>query len=211
MKRRAVLLSVPATSLTALAAAREPEPPPPAAKPQSEVTITIHDSHGVSFESKWDDLPEIILFAPHTHIHLKISNVSDKPLTLWQPYCPDGDLAMTIEFRDPAKPDEILRSGLRQGYTAGMGFPKVFQLAPRGDLIVNVDLADGYWTMPVALAEGQSREMEVRAVYESENRPLIKSGEKELRAWTGKAVSPWHKMRLINRTGRVIAANRSVN
>ena len=208
MKRRAVLLS--AYTLPALACGKESEVSAPSAGQKNEVAIAIHDSNGVSFESAWDGVSEVILFKPHTHIHLKISNVSGKPLTLWQPYCPEGDLAMVIEFRELRKPDEVFRSGLRMGYTAGMGFPKVFKLAPGGDLIVNVDLVEGYWTLPIAFAEAESREVEMRAVYEPAEKAMLKTEGKELRAWGGKAVSPWHKVRISNRTGKAISANRSV-
>jgi hypothetical protein len=117
---------------------------------------------------------------------------------------------MTIEFRELKKPDAVFRSGLRMGYTAGMGFPKVFALAPGGDLIVNVDFLDGYWTLPIAFSAEESREVEVRARYEPADKPMLKVEGKELQAWGGKAASPWHKVRIHNRTGKAIAANRSV-
>lgn len=208
MNRRAVLLSVPV--LPALAWAKEPNSATSAAEPEGEVAIVIHDSHGVSCESALDGVCEIILFQPHTHIHLKISNISTKSLTLWRPSCPEGDSAMTIEFRELGKPDEVFRSGLRQDYTGGAGTPKVLNLAPGSDLIVNVDFLQGYWTMPIPFAVDGWREVEIRAVYHPEDKAELAPGEVIQRAWGGRAVSPWRKVRISNRTGKAIASDRRV-
>ena len=206
MKRLAVLFSIVVFGIGWAGQSNSTAP----SEKQSEVAIAIHDSHGVSFESAWDGIAEVILFGHHNHIHLKISNVSAKPLTLWRPSCPDGDHAMKIEFREPGEPNKVYRSGIQQGYTAGMGFPKVFELAAGGDLIVNVDFLAGYWTLPIGLSDGESREVEVRAVYHSADKPMMPVGDKNVRAWSGKAMSPWHKMRLINRTGKAVVADRRV-
>jgi len=176
---------------------------------KSEVAIAIHDSHGVSYESAKDGICEVILFMAHTHIHLKITNAGAKPLTLWRPGCPEGDGAMRIEFRELNKPDEVFRSGTMTDYTAGSGIARVFDLAPDCDLIVNVDFL-GDWTLPIAFAAKDGwRDVEMRAVYEpAESSP---NGDRGLvKAWGGKAVSPWRRVRMVNRTEKALKADRSV-
>ena len=167
------------------------------------VAVTLHDSHGVSSDSAQNHVLEVILLRPHTHMHFKISNTTGQALTLWRPYCPEGDAAMSIEFREPSAPDKIFRARTGFDYTGGMGIPKVFTLAPRNDLIVNVDF-QSEWLLPFALETGQIRELEMRAVYRSgpltdDNRPFT-SKEME-RVWSGVATSNWQKVRIINRTG----------
>ena len=137
-------------------------------------------------------------------------------MMLWRPYCPNGDAAMSIEFREASAPDKIFRARPGFDYTAGMGIPKVFTLAPRNDLIVNVDF-QSEWILPLTLEVDQIRELEMRAVYRSE--PLTEAErnfpgtDKALQArwnnevkkmeqvWTGVATSNWQKVRIINRTG----------
>jgi hypothetical protein len=165
------------------------------------VTVTLHDSNGVSADSARSNVLEIIIFKPHTHMHFKISNPTDQGLMLWRPYCPQGDEAMSIEFREPSAPDKIHRAHTGFDYTGGMGVPKVFILGPRNDLIVNVDFQDE-WILPFALETGEIRELEMRAVYRSapltnDNRPFTKGME---RVWSGVATSNWQKARIINRT-----------
>ena len=178
----------------------------------SAVSVALHDSHGLSPRSAPNGRLEIILFASHTHIHFKISNTTKQALKLWQPGCPEGDFAMTIEFREPSAPDKISRSGTGNDYTAGMGVPKVLTLAPDDDLMVNVDfLSRSGWNLPVALKAGESRELEVRAVYRPA--PLTDQTTKRMfelketeQVWTGVATSTWNKARIINRTGAPIEA-----
>lgn len=174
----------------------------------SDVRVTIHDSHGLSAASARDHVLEVILFKPHTHIHFKISNASERGLTLWRPSCPEGDLAMSIEFREPAAPDRIFLSHTEKFYTGGSGVPKTFVLAPGDDLIVNVEF-QYEWLLPLAMEAKQTLDLEMRAVYRSA--PL--TGEKLKRSaapknmeklWTGEAVSDWSKVRVINRTGAAI-------
>jgi len=179
----------------------------------SAVSVTLHDSHGLSARSAPSGRLEVILFASHTHIHFKISNTTKQALTLWQPYCPEGDFAMTIEFRDPNAPDKILRAGTCYSYTGGMGIPKVLALAPGDDLMVNVDFLSE-WNLPVALKADESRELEIRAVYESkpltdQSRTRAVASKEVEQVWSGTATSAWNKARLVNRTGAAIEARKN--
>lgn len=170
-----------------------------------DIALTLHDSNGVSAESARDRQLEVILFREHTHIHLKISNKTDSGLTLWQPDCPQGDYAMSVLFRDPKVPDKVYLAQKVQSYTGGMGIPKVFNLAARSDLLVNVDLGI-WWRLPFELAEGETREMEIQASYSSEALPEQGALEKyKLRpVWIGTSTSAWEKVRIVNRTGKKV-------
>ncbi|WP_050027423.1 hypothetical protein [Verrucomicrobium sp. BvORR034] len=180
------------------------EPPP-----TSAITVAIHDSHGLSAASAEAHHLEIILFKPHTHIHLKISNTTQQALLLWRPYCPEGDDAMCIEFREASAPDKVFSAHTGYSYTGGMGIPKVLALAPADDLLVNVDFLNE-WVLPFSMQADEIREMEVRATYRSA--PLTDERQKSLfgskpkyLVWTGESVSDWKKVRIINRTGSKIA------
>ena len=176
----------------------------------SGVTVMIHDSQGVSFDSAPNQVLEVILFKSHTHIHFKISNTTDKGLTLWRPYCPQGDAAMSIEFREVDVPDKVYRSYPGYyAYTRGMGIPKVFTLAPSNDLIVNVDFLSE-WILPMTVKADQTRELEMRAVYRSvpltdeQKKRLLPEPVKIEQVWSGGATSNWQKVRIINRTGATV-------
>lgn len=178
----------------------------------SAIAVTLHDSHGLSAASAESHLLEIILFKPHTHLHLKISNSTQKELTLWRPYCPEGDDAMSIEFREAKAPDKVFRSHTSYGYTGGMGIPKVLTLAAGDDLLVNVDLLNE-WVLPFPIQADEIREVEVRAVYRSapltdeRQKHMFGSTEKD-QVWSGVSTSEWHKARIINRTGSKLVPRR---
>lgn len=184
----------------------------------SDLSLALHYTNGVTGRSttttkslREKERPEVILFADHTHIHLKFSNNSENELLIWKHYCPQGDRAMRIEFRNPDKPDEIRTSRLRRDYTGGMGIPKVVKLAPSDDYIVDIDfLAD--WKIPFALGVREQVVMEMRAVYESTpmdseeilyNEFLLgdRFSPMARSVWTGTVASPWDQVVVINRTG----------
>ncbi|HEY1053416.1 MAG TPA: hypothetical protein VGE39_26775 [Prosthecobacter sp.] len=176
------------------------------------VSVAIHDSHGLSARSAPGKLLEIILFTANTPIYLKITNTTDRELTLWRPRCPEGDDAMTIEFRDPASSVKVLRAKTAYDYHAGMGIPKVLALASKDDLIVKVDFLSE-WRLPILLQAEETRELEMRVVYRSG--PLTDATKKRLfeskamlGVWTGTVTTDWHKARLINRTGKVVQPGR---
>lgn len=177
--------------------------------PTSAIAVTLHDSHGLSAASVDASLLEIILFKPHTHFHLKISNTTQQALALWRPYCPEGDDAMSIEFRDASAPYKVFRAHTGYSYTGGMGSPKVLTLAARDDLLVNVDLLNE-WVLPFPMQADETRMMEIRAVYRSapltdERQKSLFGAKEKAPVWNGESTSDWHKVRIINRTGSKIA------
>lgn len=179
------------------------------------IAIAIHDSEGLSPQSAHGKNLSMVLFKPHTNIHLKISNTSGKALNLWQPNCPPGD-RMRIEFREPGAPEKVLTASPQWCYTGGMGLPKMLTLAAGDDILVNVDIVD-WWAFPVQMNEDTRKEMEVRAVYESSQLEGIsaktyadireRSPEESPPAesvWVGVAASPWSKVTISNRTGKAV-------
>lgn len=135
--------------------------------------------------------------------------MSDKVITLWQPYCPEGDHAIVIEFRDPGSPSKVFRARPGWGYTGGMGIPKVFTLAGRDDRIVNLDfVSDVDWTFPIHISKDSRREFEVRVGYRSQNlsdEEVKKYGSYKLeKVWEGEFIGDWQKISVRNASGKAI-------
>lgn len=174
------------------------------AKKGQDIIITLHDSHGASSDSKWGELPVVYTHAAGTNIYLKITNVSKKSVTLWQPGCPPGD-HVTFEFRDVGDPSKVQRAVCTMDYTGGMGNPKTFVLAAGSDLIVDINLIR-YWSFPLQLAAGEERTVEMRALYESQPLPKDEPFQPASHAqvWAGTAATPWEKLWICNRTTKAI-------
>ena len=170
----------------------------------NEVAIAIHHVSGLSQQSSQGEVPQLILFKPHTHFHLKITNTAADPLTLWKPHCPQGDTALRIQFRSKAAPDKVLESSTQRRYTAGMGLPKTLELGSGDDLIIDVDFLSWDWSMPMALRAGEVRAMEMRVVYHSRAYAgEVSDYTKQLPpVWVGRVSSSWEPVRIINRTGK---------
>ena len=173
------------------------------------IRVILHDSDGLSSASAPQHHLGLNLFKSHTHIHVRISNVSDRALTLWQPYCPEGDDAIVVEFRDPASLLKVFRARPSWGYTAGMGLPKVFTLAGRDDRIVSLDfVSDLDWAFPIHLPKGALRELEVRVGYRSRNlsdEEVKKYGSYKIeKVWEGEFVGDWQKISVRNASGKAI-------
>jgi len=168
---------------------------------KDQIGVEVYYTRGVSAKSTWHNIPEIILFKSHTHFHVKIANQSSEPITLWQPGCADADYAVTIEFRELDDHEKVNRARTVRIYTGGSGVPKTFSLASHDDFIINVDFIHGGWSFPLALKQGEIREVEMRVVYSS---VALKHPEwythLDGSRWIGSVSSPWNKVRLINRT-----------
>ena len=174
---------------------------------EAPLRITFHDSNGLSVASAPEGKLELILFKSHTHSHLQIANTSDQNLTLWKPYCPMGDYAMLIEFRDPAQPKKTFSARPGWMYTGGMGNPKTFKLAAMDSIIVNLDFMGGmFWMFPVPIEIGESKELEVRVGYRSQNltdEQLKFYGDRKIpNVWEGETMGEWQKITVRNRSGR---------
>ena len=170
------------------------------------ISIELHFADGRSAKSIAPDLPDLVLFKSHTHIHVKISNGSTNALLLWQPGCPIGDDAMVLEFRDPDQPGLVRRSHPVRFYTGGMGVPKTLRLAPKADMVVDVDFSE--WGIPFDMEGGETIVVEMRALYCSrslESHEILADIPRE-RVWKGVTTSSWEKVRIMNRTGEAVKA-----
>jgi len=182
---------------------------PQAVAAEAALRVTLHDSDGLSVASAPEGRLELILFADHTHLHLRVTNLTDQPVTLWKPFCPEGDHSILVEFRDPATPHKVLRATPGWDYTGGMGIPKTFSLAAHDDLIVNVNfVSDSDWILPMRIAKDERRELEVRVGYRSRNLDDKTAkqfeNDKLQKVWEGEVIGDWHRIVLSNRSGKAI-------
>ena len=171
--------------------------------------VTLHDSHGFSAASAPNQRLELVLFADHTHMHFRISNTTDQTLSLWKPYCPEGDDAIVVEFREPAHPQKVLRATTGWCYTGGMGLPKVFGLVGHDDLIVNINFTSGMnWILPMPVPQDARLDMEVRVGYRSRNLSAEELKRYSTypvgKVWEGEVVGDWQPITILNRTGKSI-------
>ena len=180
----------------------------------SPLRVTLHDSSGLTSASAPEHHLYLNLFKSHTHIHVRISNLSGQVLTLWQPNCPEGDNAIVVEFRDPASPMKVFRARPGWGYTGGMGIPKVFTLASHDDIIVNLDfMSDVEWRFPMHIPKDATRELEVRVGYRSQNlteeeakkygisKDIVRKPDP---VWEGEIMGNWQKISARNASGKPI-------
>jgi hypothetical protein len=173
---------------------------------EAPLKVTLHDSHGLSIASAPNKRLELVLFAEHTHLHLRISNTTNQTMTFWKPYCPQGDDAIVVKFREPAHPQKVLRASTGWSYTGGMGIPKVFELVGHDDLIVNINFISGMvWILPMQIPKDARLDMEVRVGYRSRNLTadeLKRSGATPVKVWEGEVLSDWQPITSLNRTGK---------
>jgi hypothetical protein len=167
------------------------------------LALSIHYSDGLSAKSSTSALPEIILFMEHTHLHLIISNISDHDVTLWRPFCPAGDEAITFEFKESELSKEIMKAHIRMGYTAGMAYEKTLTLAPNDSLVFNVDFL-GYWDFPFEVKSREMKKIFIRAVYNPKPAPKsdLKMPPQANDVWFGRVETGWENVVIINRTDK---------
>jgi hypothetical protein len=170
---------------------------------KSPLALSIRYKDGLSSKSSTSKPPEIILME-HGHLHLLISNASDHNVTLWRPFCPPGDEAITFEFKESETSKEIMRARIQMGYTAGMGFAKTLTLVPNDSLVFDVDFLN-YWDFPFKIKSGEIKKLTMRAVYNPKPiNDVNVSKAKDLQVkdlWSGRVETGWEKVMIINRTG----------
>jgi hypothetical protein len=172
---------------------------------KSPLAISIRYSDGLSSKSSTSQPPEINLFMQHTHLHLVVLNASDHNVTLWRPFCPPGDEAISFEFKESETSNDIMKARIAMGYTAGMGYAKTLTLVPNDSLVFNVDFLR-YWEFPFRIKSGEIKTLLIRAVYNPKsvddvNGPKAKDIQtKDL--WSGRVETGWEKVVINNRTGK---------
>ncbi len=185
--------------------------PPPNVAPD-ELALSIHFLDGLSGVSESNQLPRIRFLHYGCHLTLLLTNNSDQKLAFWKPECPEGDMAIRLEFKTEKNSRNIGAAHKSQGYTGGMGIPKTFELVPGDSLVHRIDLAS-YWSLPFELDDGDDATVYVRAVYES----LETSSDRNSfainpkRVWTGKILTDWQQIRLSNASGKPVRSRQQTN
>jgi len=162
--------------------------------------VSIHYLDGLSGQSS-DKPPEIRFLRNGCHLSVLLTNVTEKDIHLWRPYCPQGDDAIRLEFKRNADSKEVGSAHMVRCYTGGSGLPKTLKLVSRDSLIYRVDFSES-WSLPFVLEPGTSSSFLVRAVYDS--KPLdpkrsYRPADAE-KVWQGRIETPWEEVRVVNVT-----------
>jgi len=176
-----------------------------------ELSLSLHFLDGLTGQPKDEHLPDIRFLHYGCHLSLLLTNNSDETATFWKPDCPPGDMAIRLEFKKDANSKSIGVAQTSQMYTGGMGIPKTFSLPPNESLVYRIDLSS-YWSLPFALNDDESKDVFVRAVYESdkwEMSSFMPSNSNDV--WEGKLTTKWQKVRLSNVSGKSVGSNSPAN
>ena len=178
----------------------------------SDLSLSIHFLNGLSSQENSDQLPDIRFLHYGCHLSLLLTNNADENVTFWKPDCPPGDMAIRLEFKTTAESKKIGIARTSHMYTGGMGIPKTFTLSPDDSLVYRIDLSS-FWSFPFMLNDGDSTDVFVRAVYESDkwamDRSFMPSNSKDV--WVGKLTTEWQKVRLSNVSGQSVGSNSPTN
>jgi hypothetical protein len=190
---------------------QKPESDPKQRKDNTEISLSIHFQDGLSGSSN-DQLPDIGVQNDGCHLSLLLTNKTHETLTLWKPYCPQGDRAIRLEFKKTADAKTIGAARTCHDYTGSMGVPKTFTLLPDDSLVYCFDFSS-YWSLPFVLNNGEVTTVFVRAVYESEKASgdpdfLPKNSDD---VWVDEIATKWQQVRLTNVSGKRIATINETN
>lgn len=167
-------------------------------RPDAAISVSIHYSDGLE-ASSLDDEESLVFNNGMVPIFLRFTNTSDQVLTLWKPYCPQGDRGIAFEFKLEKDSKRVEIATPNHGYTGGMGFPKTLRLEKGKSLILPVDFGN-FWSVPFALKPGKDATLYFRFVYESRRGTLLKEDKpKDANVvWEGRVESEWQLLRLVN-------------
>lgn len=180
-------------------------------RPKRELSLSVHYLDGLPSQSN-SRMPDIRFLHDGCHLSLLLTNGTDKPITLWQPNCPEGDDAIRLEFKKAADSKTIGVARTSHFYTGGMGIPKTFTLESGDSMVHQIDFAS-FWSLPFVLNDGDDTTVFVRAVYESSKSGLDRRflPENSADVWIGKVATEWEQVRLTNVSGKQIKTRNSVN
>ncbi len=176
-----------------------------------DLSLSLHYLDGLSAASN-GNLPSIRFQRDGCHLSLLLTNKTGEVVTLWKPYCPQGDDAMRLEFKKAADSKTIGIAHTTRGYTGGMGIPKTFQLLPGNSLVHRIDLSR-YWSLPFVLNDGDDTTVFVRAVYKSDkvDPKQVPLAENAGDVWVGEIATEWQQVRLTNASERRIETKNQTN
>ena len=177
----------------------------------NKLMLSLHFLDGLSANSN-DNMPDMRFLHYGCHLSLLLTNKAGENVTLWKPYCPEGDSAIRLEFKKTSESKTVGVARISHNYTGGMGVPKTFTLVPSDSLVHRIDLSS-YWSLPFVLNDGDDTTVFVRAVYESgktdSKRSFLpkQSGD----VWVGKIETDWTQVRLSNVSGKPVTSRNDTN
>ena len=176
-----------------------------------KLMLSLHFLDGLSAKSD-DNMPDIRFLHYGCNLSLLLTNKAGENVTLWKPYCPEGDSAIRLEFKKTSESKTVGVARISHNYTGGMGVPKTFTLVPSDSLVHRIDLSS-YWSLPFVLNDGDDTTVFVRAVYESDKAESKRSflPKQSGDVWVGKIETDWTQVRLSNVSGKPVASRNDTN
>jgi len=211
MKFISILILALAVIVFACLASQEPPIGTTVNQDPSELSLSIHYLDGLTATSS--DHPPNIRFLPDgCHLSLLITNSTEEPIVLWKPDCPEGDSAISLEFKKAMDSEKNGIARPSHDYTGGMGIPKTLTLAAGDSLVYRIDFSS-YWSLPFALEDGGDTKVFVRAVYDSKKartkRPMLPKNAEDV--WVGRIETEWDEVRLTNRSRKSVQSRNDTN
>lgn len=141
----------------------------------------------------------------HDKFHVLLTNVSSKPVRVWQEWCSWGYYCLQIEIVEEDGTKHLLKRRPINFITNG---PDYVELQPGGSVVWNVSLDPSVWEDLSWFPKGRMLSAKVRAIFtveeskdEQDNRDL---GVNRMGVWTGQAVSEFYDFTLLG-----LSANQS--
>ena len=88
-----------------------------------KLMLSLHFLDGLSAKSD-DNMPDIRFLHYGCHLSLLLTNKAGENVTLWKPYCPEGDSAIRLEFKKTSESKTVGVARISLNYTGGMGSQK---------------------------------------------------------------------------------------
>ena len=200
-----------ASVLVPFASGQENNAQAPRESDQTKLSLSIHFLDGLSAASS-DGLPEIRFLGDGCPLSLLLTNKTAETITLWKPYCPEGDDAIRLEFKKNPDSETIGIAETFHAYTGGMGIPKTFTLNPGDSLVYQIDFSS-FWSLPFVLNDGDDTTVFVRAVYESNKADNHRGRllDNSSAIWVGQIATEWQKVRLSNVSGKRVETRNDTN
>ena len=176
-----------------------------------KLMLSLHFLDGLSAKSD-DNMPDMRFLHYGCHLSLLLTNKAGENVTLWKPYCPEGDSAIRLEFKKTPESKTVGVARISHAYTGGMGISKTFTLVPSDSLVHRIGLSS-YWSLPFVLNDGDDTTVFVRAVYESDKADSKRSSlpKQSGDVWVGKIETDWTQVRLSNVSGKPVTSRNDTN
>jgi hypothetical protein len=135
-------------------------------------------------------------FRHHDKFHVLITNISSKPVGVWQEWNSWGYYCLQIEIVERNGTRHLLK---KKSANFLVNSPDTVDLKPGGSVVWDVNLDPSEWEDLSWFPKDRSVDARVRAIYTWENstdEDDIKLGVNRMGAWTGQAASPYYNFTL---------------